>query len=249
MTILVLILSVMAGPLIVRLFKPQDRKKIRLLTTFSGAYVFSITALHLMPEAFSAQGHEGHDHEAHGSHLAGVLVLAGFFVQLLLDYFSHGIEHGHAHVHSHDGKIPMGVIAGLCVHAFVEGMPLGAGHDHGLAESTRQSLVLGIVMHNIPVSVVLMSLLVHQGVSQGRSLACMALFASMSPLGLLLSERVEFLAHYSHELMAVVVGIFLHISTTILFETGEEHRFNRMKAIAICLGAGLAFAGSAFHSH
>lgn len=249
-TILILILSVAVGPLIVEWFKPQDRKKIRILTAFSGAYVFSITALHLMPEAF---GHdEGAEVEAH-AHLAGGLVLAGFFVQLLLDYFSQGIEHGHAHSHNHDGKIPLGIMVGLCVHAFVEGMPLGSGtgheHAHGLSEATRHSLLLGIVMHNIPVSIVLMSLLLHEGVCKKRALVAMGVFAMMSPLGLLLSEQVEFLSHYSHELMAFVVGIFLHISTTILFETGEEHRVNRLKAIAIAAGAGLALLGIWFQPH
>jgi hypothetical protein len=40
------------------------------------------------------------------------------------------------------------------------------------------------------------------------------------------------------------VGIFLHISTTILFESSENHRFNLIKFLVIILGAGLAFMGS-----
>jgi hypothetical protein len=40
--------------------------------------------------------------------------------------------------------------------------------------------------------------------------------------------------------MAVVVGIFLHISTTILFESSENHRFNLIKFVVILMGAGFA---------
>jgi hypothetical protein len=40
--------------------------------------------------------------------------------------------------------------------------------------------------------------------------------------------------------MAVVIGIFLHISTTILFESYEEHRYNLYKLLTILAGAGLA---------
>jgi zinc and cadmium transporter len=261
MTTLFLMLSVAAGPLIVWLFQPKDRRKIRLLTTFSGAYVFSLTALHLMPEAFG--GRSGGQH----LHLPGVLILAGFFLQLLLDYFSHGIEHGHAHIHGEHGHMPWGVLLGLCIHAFVEGMPLGVGHeemhhqhDHGdagddlhehglISEGARNSLILGIIMHNIPVSIVLMTLLLHQGIRMRSALWWMFVFASMSPLGMYLGGRVGSLAQYSRELMAIVVGIFLHISTTILFETGEEHRFNRLKALAIVLGAGLALSGIWLHPH
>ena len=41
----------------------------------------------------------------------------------------------------------------------------------------------------------------------------------------------------------MVIGIFMHVSTTILFETSEDHHYNRKKGIAILLGAGLATLG------
>ena len=37
-------------------------------------------------------------------------------------------------------------------------------------------------------------------------------------------------------IMAVVIGIFLHVSTSILFETGENHKYNLRKFITVCLG-------------
>ncbi|MBR9847740.1 MAG: ZIP family metal transporter, partial [Algicola sp.] len=40
---------------------------------------------------------------------------------------------------------------------------------------------------------------------------------------------------------AIVIGIFFHISTTILFETGDGHKFNLSKLIAIILGVGIAY--------
>jgi hypothetical protein len=48
---------------------------------------------------------------------------------------------------------------------------------------------------------------------------------------------------YFDRIMAVVVGIFLHISTTILFESSENHRFNLIKFLIILLGAAIAFIG------
>jgi hypothetical protein len=39
-------------------------------------------------------------------------------------------------------------------------------------------------------------------------------------------------------------GILLHISTTILYESSADHRFNRQKALITLLGLALA-AGSA----
>lgn len=237
MTYLLLFLSVAIGVGIVLLFRPKDKRKIKVLISFAGAYIFTITVLHLLPEAYGAttvapaflvRNDPGFS--------IGLLVLFGFFVQLLLEFFSHGIEHGHAH-HDHSGTIPLGMMFGLCVHAFIEGMPLGGhlGHEH-----SGRMLLAGIIIHNIPVSIVLLTMLLHNGVAQKKALVWMLVFALMSPLGAGLSDVAGDLSKYSHEMMAVVIGIFLHISTTILFESSDEHRFNRLKILAIAIGAGIA---------
>ena len=52
---------------------------------------------------------------------------------------------------------------------------------------------------------------------------------------------------FTRLLMGVVIGIFMHISTTILFEAGDDHRFNTKKVIAIILGTGLGALSILFH--
>ena len=44
-----------------------------------------------------------------------------------------------------------------------------------------------------------------------------------------------------HVILAIVVGIFLHISTTIIFETSENHKFNLLKLVSILVGCSFAF--------
>jgi hypothetical protein len=58
----------------------------------------------------------------------------------------------------------------------------------------------------------------------------------MSPLGVLLGDKFSFFSTYSTEITALIVGVFLHISTIILFESTENHKFNLQKFIAILLG-------------
>jgi hypothetical protein len=43
-------------------------------------------------------------------------------------------------------------------------------------------------------------------------------------------------------ILAVVVGMFLHISTTIIFETTENHKFNLLKLMSILIGVALALS-------
>ena len=63
----------------------------------------------------------------------------------------------------------------------------------------------------------------------------------MTPLGSYLSEIAPFFESYETEITALVVGIFLHISTTILFESDKGHRFNVSKLIVIVAAVAIAY--------
>ena len=85
-------------------------------------------------------------------------------------------------------------------------------------------------------------MLLAWGMKRGNALGLLGLFAGMGPLGMLMSGHIPLLAHHSRELMAIVIGIFMHISTTILFESGEVHRIHVPKLVAIIIGTALGVA-------
>jgi hypothetical protein len=64
----------------------------------------------------------------------------------------------------------------------------------------------------------------------------------MTPIGLLFGKffhnSIDLLP--MNLLLAIVVGMFLHISTTIIFEASENHRFNLVKLLSIIVGVTLA---------
>ncbi|MDB6026364.1 MAG: zinc/iron permease [Verrucomicrobiales bacterium] len=237
MDYLILLSSIVLGGFSVFWFKLDQARHIKLLNTFTGAYLLTLTLLHLLPELYQT-GVGSNDHLKIGG-----LILAGFFTQIALDVFSMGIEHGHAH-HVHH-KIPVGILAGLCLHALFEAMALGDPVTHHDPES-RKLLLWSIVLHNYPVSIALLGMLLHSGLKTGKAVGFLGLFAVMAPLGMLLSAHSS-LANYSRELMAFVIGIFMHMSTTILFESGEVHRIKLMKVLAIVVGTALGIASVMVH--
>ena len=236
---LLLFFPVVISGLLVFSIKITDNR-LKLILSFSGAYILSLALLHLLPELY-----EGQDHEK-----IGIYILAGFFVQLLLEFFSTGIEHGHAHIHTHDKKLPFSVLAGLFIHSILEGMPISQKithvHEGGILNFS-DSLVLGIILHNIPISIAFMSMLLHLGMDKKKAIFYLVLFASMSPLGCMFSQvlnwcGVQNFEQYLKIALAVVIGIFLHISTTIMFESSEKnHRYHISKLISILIGAALAW--------
>ena len=235
-----LILSVVAGAIAFMGFKLGEPGKIKLITAFTGAYLMSLTCLHLLPEVFAGSHEHLAETQPPDTVALGAFVLLGFFLQIVLENFSGGIEHGHAH-HTRE-TMPFAMIAGLCLHAFLEAMPLT--HAHG------PHLLVGIAVHKFPVSIVLLGMLLHNRGAQKRAYGLLAVFALMAPIGAFIGN-LSFLERHAPYLLAMVIGIFMHVSTTILFESSEDHHYNRRKGIAILLGAGLAAMGVLipFHAH
>jgi zinc and cadmium transporter len=233
MDYLLLLSSIVLGALTVFGLKLYESRHIKLLNAFTGAFLLCLTVLHLLPELYDfPPGVDGRREAL----LLGALMLAGFFIQLALDFVSMGIEHGHAH-HLH-GHAAFGVVAGLCIHALVEAMALGDAHTH-FDPASRKMLLWSIVVHNYPVSIALLGILLASGMRRPNALGLLGVFAAMGPLGMFAGIHVPMLAQHSRELMAIVIGIFLHISTTILFESGEAHRIHYGKLLAILMGVGL----------
>jgi hypothetical protein len=62
----------------------------------------------------------------------------------------------------------------------------------------------------------------------------------MTPLGTFVSDSAPSITQYYTEITAVVIGILFHISSTIIFESSEGHKFNIAKISMIILGILLA---------
>ena len=229
----ILVASVFAAAATVLLGRLDKPRNLKFLTAFTGAYLMGLTCLHLLPEVFI----NGPNKHTEPNWQIGAFVLAGFFVQVVLENFSRGLEHGHSHA-TH-GPLPCSMLAGLCLHAFLEATPLGvAGHAHGHAHNTTL-LLAAIAIHKYPVAIVLFAMLLQSGISRRKAFGLLGVFTAMAPLGALVGS-IPILAEHHNWLLAMVIGIFMHVATTILFETEEDHRVNLRKCIAIILGAALA---------
>jgi zinc transporter ZupT len=231
-----LFLAVLAGGALAFPFRRTAKPALLLLLSFSGAYLLGITVLHLLPGAFS---------EPQAS--PGYWILAGFFVQLLLEQLSRGVEHGHVHIHeSGHTAMAVQVMIGLSLHAFLEGLPLSHYQDfhqlHHGDEHGHHHLLWGIVLHKLPAAFALMSLLLLSHFRSLTALACLAFFAAMSPLGAFVAGYVQLDQVAVANLLGFVIGSFLHIATTILFESddGRQHHISWAKLGMIVLGMGLA---------
>ncbi|TYP69922.1 ZIP family metal transporter [Aquimarina intermedia] len=216
------ILAVVIGFCIVYIFKPNNQKNLKLLLAFSGAFLLAITIFNLLPEVF-----ENHD----TSKSIGVWIMIGILFQKILEYFSRGAEHGHLHLDEKTSRVPVLLFISLGIHALLEGFPIH--HSDGI--------LLGIIVHKIPIAMILTTFLLKTEIKRPIIFLLLSIFAMMTPLGTFIAEYVTELQQYYKEITAIVIGIFLHVSTTILFESNEGHKFNVTKLAVILLATVIAY--------
>ena len=218
-------LPLLAGAWLQR--READSDLVKLLLAFSGAFLLSVTVVHMLPELYE-----------HGGHGIGPWVLAGFMLQVVLEFFSRGIEHGHVHIHKgHAHTLPLMTLLSLCLHSFTEGLPFADA-----AVRANLPFVAGVLMHKAPMAIALATVLRRSEVPAGRSWLMIAVFAIALPLGIITGliggDRLG--AGFLRSALAVAIGMLLHISTTIIFESTPDHRFNAKRFITVLAGAGLA---------
>jgi len=222
-------LAVILGYGIANLLEPKNKQNLKLLLAFSGAFLLALTVSHLLPEIYTTDNISESGSHFHNN--IGIFIMIGIVFQIVLEYFSQGAEHGHVHGHDKMNHIPWALFFSLCLHALLEGMPVSQHHH----------LAWGISVHHFPIAIILTTFLMQSHLNKTSTFIFMLVFALMTPLGTYAVQYSTGLIQYQKEITAFVIGILFHISSTIIFESSEGHKFNLAKLSAIVLGIVLAY--------
>lgn len=214
-------LAVVIGVIIALLTKKQNSTYTKLLLSFSGAFLLALTLFDLLPDVYQHVD----------AKLTGLYIMLGILLQIILEFFSKGAEHGHIHIDKNDTEFPWLLFISLCIHSFLEGFPI---HQHN-------DMVYGVLIHKIPIAILITTFLLQSSYNKLQIVGFLIIFALMTPLGTFISNHSSVMINYVDVINGLVVGIFLHISTVILFESSEGHKFNLSKLVAISLGILIAY--------
>ena len=214
------ILAVWSGFAFVWFTKPKHSDNIKLLLAFSGAFLLSMTFFELLPDVY----------KGHNPNTIALYILGGILLQVFLEFFSKGAEHGHMHFNLKENQFPTLLFLSLSIHALVEGVPI---HDN-------DTILYGIIIHKIPIAIILSIFLINSKMKLGTTLLFIGAFSLMTPLGSYISTSA-YMTQYGDLLTSLAIGVFFHISTIILFESAQGHAFNLRKLVVIVLGIGIAY--------
>lgn len=241
--LLLLVLPV-AGGILAAIYTKKfvEKRFFPLLLNFSASFLLGVTVFHLLPELFGTHDHGIAHVEEPSVFLTGLFLLFGFFLQLLIDQFSRGVEHGHIHHHGKAANLWLIVIS-LSIHSLFDGSIVSGDH--------YERMIIPVMLHKFPAATVLASLILMEipSVKSGKFYLMMAIFASSAPLGLLLTDQLHHmnLDHLIHWITAVVAGNFLHIAASLFLESRKEHKIKTNEALAIIIGFILAAITIWFH--
>ena len=130
------------------------------------------------------------------------------------------LAHDHAHDHAH------------------------AGHHHHHFGEGQLALLAGIALHKLPVALALATILKATVTKTSLRWVWILFFAATPVFGMLIAGSLPQVPSVFGALNGVLVGILLHISTTILFETADGHDFNARKLLTILGGLLLSWIAS-----
>jgi hypothetical protein len=231
--ILVLIFVAGFGGGLLSFLIPHNKQKIvSYLLIATGAYLFSVMIRHIIPHSVEQYGEQ-----------TLIWVLSGFFLQHIIQQFSQGVEHGHAHVHEH---LPINkliyITIGLGIHAFFEAAPLVESFQNTTIFS---GLLGGLILHKIPECFALACLVSHSIQTKLNRLIWILSFSFITPIALLLFSVYKNSTLFTPSIFGATIGLIcgtlLHISTTIIFETtNNKHQIKWYKIICLIIGFAIS---------
>lgn len=215
------ILGVLLSFAFVYITKPKKKGHFKLLLAFSGAFLLALTIFELLPQVY----------QEYSGKTMGIFIMGGILLQIFLEFFSKGAEHGHVHLSDQSTDFPWLLFASLSLHSLLEGLPIHSNH----------TIIYGILIHKIPIAIILSIFLLGSKLKLSNAVLFILFFSAMTPIGTFLAANVPAITQYAMPLNALVIGVFLHISTVILFESSEGHKFNLRKLVVIILGIVIAY--------
>jgi hypothetical protein len=226
------IFALAAGPMLF----PVAKRHPRLLCGMDGFVLVAIAGLslfHLLPVAI--------DHAGSLSLLTALAGVLGPFI------FGRNLPHqGQRNVHN---IFILFAVAGLAVHAMIDGAALFHGTHHGLDDVQLGGMVIAVLIHRVPMSLLVWwSLRPRMGLSVAA--AALGLLGLATGAGYLLGGSLHLTPTIIGHLVAFVAGSLVHV---VAHDTASEliprHCHDAWHATYSALGGAVAAVALVFFGH
>lgn len=190
-----------------------EGKYFDVFLSFGAGALLSAAFLHMIPSAIPALGPA-----------TGFFLLCGYLVMTFIERFTMAHPCGEEACPSH--RIGLVALFGLSVHSVIAGMALGVGLTGSIEMATSIALLSAILVHKVPETLALMSLLTISGWRGASGLGMLLIFALMGPTGILVGAMIGAQSEaFLSGALAISAGTFLYIASSDLL----PHLHKKMK--------------------
>lgn len=204
---------------------------------FAGGAILGLVFLDIIPELFEEAVFLGTE-----IHVLSVALLCGFLGMHILEKISGFHDHGHSdHNHSHSkGGVAVGT---LSVHAFIDGLGIGAAY---LVSSTLgTSIVFAFILHKFLDGMNIQAIAQASDSKNRRLFLGVNIFVTV--LGVILVNLFTLPIITLLFLTALVGGVLIYISSSHVLPEAHENENSWKTIFATLCGVGIVFLVSQFH--
>jgi zinc and cadmium transporter len=211
------------------LLRELSQRALALLLSFSAGVLLGAVFFHMLPEIRMLNENMGWP------------ILGGFLLIFVMErfVFVHACEERECDIHQ------MGIPAflGISLHSLLDGLALGAGL---MLPQLGPVVLLAVIIHKMPDSISITSILLSAGWSRRRVAVLSLLFSLTTPVGALLAY--VFFRALSPDNVAIAIGIssgtFLAIATAdILPQVHRIEERNPLTLVFLVLGLAVSWMG------
>jgi zinc and cadmium transporter len=224
----VMIISLVGGFL--PLLRGLSQRALALLLSFSAGVLLGAVFFHMLPETGRVLNES-----------VGWPILGGFLLIFVMErfVFVHACEEHECDIH-HMG---MPAFLGISLHSLLDGVALGAGL---LLPQLGSVVLLAVIIHKMPDSISISSILLAAGWQRRRVATLNLLFSLTTPVGALLAYW--FFRALSPENVAIAIGVsagtFLAIATAdILPQIHRIEQRNPLTLLFLVFGLTVSWLG------
>ncbi len=231
-SVFIIILAWVGG--LIPLYFKENKHLIHLFISFGAGVLLGASFLHMIPDAAGILGSR-----------LGLPVLVGFLTLYILEKFvmTHPCPHEHCEYHT----VGTSAFFGLSLHSLITGLALGSGI---VVPRLGIVIFLAVVLHKLPASLSLVSILVKEHYSIQRILMYLTFFSVMVPIGAFITYYL--VEHTSRMvigyLIAFSAGTFLHVAADDLLPEVHQRSGDRTTGLFIFfLGLLVIWSVTLFH--
>jgi zinc transporter ZupT len=223
---LVLLFLISSTGILLYFFKKINVTILNLLIALGAGSMLAVSLVHILTESLESSEF------AIYAFMAGFLVI--YLVEELFTRHKHDHKHGdHVHEDPHEHYNHVALITGVAIfiHTLFDGLGIRAGF--GISNTLGYSILFGVAIHQIPVSLSLAAIFQESRFQRKHQIWALMLFAFAAPLGFYLSDI--FLSHTSAIFTALITafagGSLLYVSAADLLPV--VHSQSRYKYLTI----------------